>query len=114
MTNLLKEVHVSLGQIANLVIVQGEDRPMMKNVMTLKSCSPIVEVDVMSFDSEKDVLLAWRVCTQDNTAQMFHSLIFLCYWFQCKVCVCISGYCVSLHSILAVGSLTRHTVVPTD
>lgn len=31
--------------------------------MTLKSCAPIVGVDVMSFDAEKDVLLAWRVKT---------------------------------------------------
>jgi len=29
--------------------------------MTLKSCSPIVGVDVMSFDTERDILLAWRV-----------------------------------------------------
>lgn len=34
---------------------------MVKNVMTLKSCSPIVGADVMSFDTEKEVLLAWRV-----------------------------------------------------
>lgn len=29
--------------------------------MTLKSCSPIVGVDVMSFDTERDVFLAWKV-----------------------------------------------------
>lgn len=40
--------------------VQGEERPMVKNVMTLKSCSPIVGADVMSFDTEKEVL-AWKV-----------------------------------------------------
>ena len=81
---------MALDQIANLVTVQGEDRPMVKNVMTLKSCSSIVGVDVMSFDSEKDVLLAWRVCTQDNTAQMFHSLIFCAIGFSVK-CVFVSG-----------------------
>jgi hypothetical protein len=31
--------------------------------MTLKSCSPIVGADVMSFDTEKEVLLAWKVRT---------------------------------------------------
>lgn len=41
--------------------LQGEDQPFVRNVMTLKSCSPIVGVDVISFDTERDVLLAWRV-----------------------------------------------------
>lgn len=41
--------------------LQGEDKPFVRNVMTLKSCAPIVGVDVMSFDSEKELLLAWRV-----------------------------------------------------
>ncbi|KAG0577961.1 hypothetical protein KC19_5G194500 [Ceratodon purpureus] len=52
--------HDPVIQIANLVTVQGEDRPMVKNVMTLKSCSPIVGADVMPFDTEKEVLLAWK------------------------------------------------------
>ncbi|TYH35165.1 hypothetical protein ES332_D13G174600v1 [Gossypium tomentosum] len=47
-------------QVANLVTFQGEDQPFIRNVMTLKSCSPIVGVDVMSFDTEKEVFLAWR------------------------------------------------------
>ena len=47
--------------MANLVTLQGEDQPFIRNVMTLKSCSPIVGVYVMSFDTEKEVLLAWRV-----------------------------------------------------
>jgi len=37
-------------QIANLVTLQVEDQPLIRNVMTLKSCSPIVGVDVMLFD----------------------------------------------------------------
>ena len=49
------------NQIANLVTVQGEDQPFVRNVMTLKSCSPIVGVDVMSFETEREVLIAWRV-----------------------------------------------------
>ncbi|XP_027357174.1 DNA polymerase delta catalytic subunit isoform X4 [Abrus precatorius] len=52
--------HDPVIQIANLVTLQGEDQPFIRNVMTLKSCSPIVGVDVMSFDTEKEVLLAWR------------------------------------------------------
>ncbi|RLM58573.1 DNA polymerase delta catalytic subunit [Panicum miliaceum] len=52
--------HDPVIQIANLVTHQGEGQPFVRNVMTLKSCSPIVGVDVMSFDTERDILLAWR------------------------------------------------------
>ncbi|KAL8459612.1 hypothetical protein ACS0TY_036923 [Phlomoides rotata] len=52
--------HDPVIQVANLVTLQGEDQPLIRNVMTLKSCSPIAGVDVMSFDTEKEVILAWR------------------------------------------------------
>ncbi|XP_055807609.1 DNA polymerase delta catalytic subunit isoform X2 [Solanum dulcamara] len=52
--------HDPVIQVANLVTLQGQDQPLIRNVMTLKSCSPIVGVDVMSFDTEKEVLRAWR------------------------------------------------------
>ncbi|THU57353.1 hypothetical protein C4D60_Mb03t02620 [Musa balbisiana] len=52
--------HDPVIQIANLVTLQGDDHPFVRNVMTLKSCSPIIGVDVMSFDTEREVLLAWR------------------------------------------------------
>ncbi|KAH7292764.1 hypothetical protein KP509_29G084300 [Ceratopteris richardii] len=52
--------HDPVIQIANLLTIQGEDKPKVRNVLTLKSCSPIVGVDVMSFDTEREVLLAWR------------------------------------------------------
>ncbi|XP_021807316.1 DNA polymerase delta catalytic subunit [Prunus avium] len=52
--------HDPVIQIANLVTLQGENEPFIRNVMTLKSCSPIVGVDVISFDTEREVLLAWR------------------------------------------------------
>ncbi|KAK4416654.1 DNA polymerase delta catalytic subunit [Sesamum alatum] len=52
--------HDPVIQVANLVTLQGEDQPFVRNVMTLKSCAPIVGVDVMSFDTEKELLLAWR------------------------------------------------------
>ncbi|CAI0428312.1 unnamed protein product [Linum tenue] len=52
--------HDPVIQVANLVTLQGESQPFVRNVMTLKSCSPIVGADVMSFDTEKEVLLAWR------------------------------------------------------
>ncbi|XAR73141.1 DNA-directed DNA polymerase [Bertholletia excelsa] len=52
--------HDPVIQVANLVTLQGQDQPFIRNVMTLKSCSAIVGVDVMSFDTEREVLLAWR------------------------------------------------------
>lgn len=52
--------HDPVIQVANLVTLQGEDQPFVRNVMTLKSCSPIVGVDVMSWNTEQEVLLAWR------------------------------------------------------
>lgn len=45
-------------QIANLLTLQREDRPFVRSVMTLTFCSQIVDVDVMSFDNGREVLLA--------------------------------------------------------
>eukprot|EP01117_Protostelium_nocturnum_P008983 TRINITY_DN3226_c0_g2_i1.p1 TRINITY_DN3226_c0_g2~~TRINITY_DN3226_c0_g2_i1.p1 ORF type:complete len:1087 (-),score=325.14 TRINITY_DN3226_c0_g2_i1:200-3328(-) len=47
-------------QIANLVTTQGEQKPFIKNVFNLKSCSPIVGAHVLPFDSEKEMLKEWR------------------------------------------------------
>lgn len=52
--------HDPVIQVANLVTLQGAGQPFVRNVMTLKSCSPIVGVDVMSFETERELLLAWR------------------------------------------------------
>uniref|UniRef100_A0A2P2KVL7 DNA polymerase n=1 Tax=Rhizophora mucronata TaxID=61149 RepID=A0A2P2KVL7_RHIMU len=52
--------HDPVIQVANLVTLQGEKQPSVRNVMTLNSCSPIAGVDVMSFETEKELLLAWR------------------------------------------------------
>ncbi len=43
-------------QIASMVTVQGDSTPAVKNVMTLKSCAAIVGAEVMSFDSEAEML----------------------------------------------------------
>ncbi|CAL5321177.1 unnamed protein product [Camellia sinensis] len=51
---------IECAGLANLITLQGQDQPFVRNVMTLNSCSPIVGVDVMSFDTEREVLLAWR------------------------------------------------------
>ena len=50
----------SVIQIASYVTVHGERKPIIKNVMTLGGCAPIVGAEVMSFSSERDLLLAWK------------------------------------------------------
>jgi len=47
-------------QIANWVTIQGSDTPCVKNIFTLKSCAPISGAEVHSFESERDMLQAWR------------------------------------------------------
>lgn len=47
-------------QIANVVQCQGSQTPFIKNVFTLKSCSPIVGSQVLSFEEEGELLRAWR------------------------------------------------------
>ena len=40
--------------------MHGERKPIIKNVMTLGGCAPIVGAEVMSFSSERELLLAWK------------------------------------------------------
>jgi DNA polymerase delta subunit 1 len=40
--------------------VHGERKPVVKNVMTLGSCAPIVGAEVISFSDERDMLRAWQ------------------------------------------------------
>ncbi|CAE6425734.1 unnamed protein product [Rhizoctonia solani] len=47
-------------QIANMVTVQGETSPFVRNVFTLDDCAHIVGSDVISFEKEDAMLLAWR------------------------------------------------------
>jgi hypothetical protein len=44
-------------QVASMVTVQGESSPIVRNVMTLHSCAHIVGAEVMSFESERELLL---------------------------------------------------------
>jgi len=47
-------------QIASMVTEHGSDRPLVRNVMTLGSCAPIVGSEVMSFATEEELLKARR------------------------------------------------------
>jgi DNA polymerase delta subunit 1 len=47
-------------QIANVLTVYGENTPLVRNVFTLKGCLPIVGAQVISSDTETDMLMKWR------------------------------------------------------
>lgn len=48
-------------QIANAVTIYGDKLPIVQNVFTLKGCLPIVGAQVISSDTEVDMLMKWRV-----------------------------------------------------
>jgi DNA polymerase delta subunit 1 len=48
-------------QIANAVTVYGEKKPKVQNVFTLKGCLPIVGAQVISSETEAEMLMKWRL-----------------------------------------------------
>ncbi len=46
-------------QIANMVQVQGESKPCIRNVFTLNTCANIVGAQVLAHTHERDLLDAW-------------------------------------------------------
>lgn len=51
--------HDPVIQIASMVIRQGETEPYLRNVFTLNTCAPIVGSQVLSFQSESEMLSKW-------------------------------------------------------
>ncbi|PRD29445.1 UNVERIFIED_CONTAM: Pold1 [Trichonephila clavipes] len=51
--------HDPVIQIANMVIRQGEKDPFIRNVFTLNSCAPIIGSQVLSYQSEQQMLKEW-------------------------------------------------------
>ena len=47
-------------QIANVVTRYGEEKPFIRNVFCLDTCSLIVNTQVLEFDAEENMLMAWR------------------------------------------------------
>lgn len=58
-------------QIANLISVQGDKRPIVKNVFTLNSCASIVGADVFSFETEVELLKAWQQFVIESDPDIF-------------------------------------------
>lgn len=46
-------------QIANVMQLQGDKKPLIKNVFTLKSCNSINGAQVLSFETEQELLMSW-------------------------------------------------------
>ncbi|KAJ1674834.1 DNA-directed DNA polymerase delta, partial [Spiromyces aspiralis] len=46
-------------QIANMVTIHGEAKPFIRNIFTLNTCASIVGSQILSYDREEDLLLAW-------------------------------------------------------
>ncbi|KAI8435154.1 hypothetical protein MSG28_003528 [Choristoneura fumiferana] len=51
--------HDPVIQIASMVIRQGELEPYLRNVFTLNTCAPIVGSQVLSYQSEAEMLAKW-------------------------------------------------------
>ncbi|KAF2475110.1 uncharacterized protein BDR25DRAFT_331719 [Lindgomyces ingoldianus] len=47
-------------QIANVVTRAGEDKPFVRNVFCLDTCSSIVATQIFSFEKEQQMLMKWR------------------------------------------------------
>lgn len=47
-------------QIANVVTRYGEEKPFVRNVFCLDTCSLIVNTQVFEFEAEEQMLMAWR------------------------------------------------------
>ena len=47
-------------QIANVVTRYGEDKPFVRNVFCMDTCSQIVATKIFSFDAEQKMLMKWR------------------------------------------------------
>ena len=47
-------------QIANVVTLQGSTKPIIKNCFCLDTVSPIADAQILTFDSESELLSAWR------------------------------------------------------
>lgn len=63
--------HDPVIQIANSLSVYGDKSPIVQNVFTLKGCLPIVGAQVLSSNTEQDMLLKWRAFVHASDADIF-------------------------------------------
>ncbi|XP_014256451.1 DNA polymerase delta catalytic subunit isoform X2 [Cimex lectularius] len=58
-------------QIANMVLLQGQQEPFIRNIFTLKQCAPIVGIQVISFDREQEMLEKWAEFVREVDPDLF-------------------------------------------
>ena len=58
--------HDPVIQIANMITVQGDTEPTVKNVFTLGGCLPIVGSQVINSDTEEEMLTKWSQFIRDT------------------------------------------------
>ncbi|BES99407.1 DNA polymerase [Nesidiocoris tenuis] len=63
--------HDPVIQIANMVVRQGQHEPFIRNIFTLKSCAPIVGIQVISSDRESDMLEKWAEFVREVDPDLF-------------------------------------------
>jgi DNA polymerase delta subunit 1 len=63
-------------QIANMVISYGEPTPFIRNVFCLKTCGNIAGTQVLSFERESDLLLAWSKFFSQANIYFFDGFLF--------------------------------------
>jgi len=88
-------------QIANMVIRQGEKDPFIRNVFTWKSCASIVGAEVLSFDTEQELLRVSNAVVCLSSACLKHKS---CSFVYCVVLLHIPGElkeetCGSCHTV---------------
>lgn len=52
--------HDPVIQIANMVTRYGEDKPFVRNVFCLDTCSPIINTQLLEFKDERTMLIEWK------------------------------------------------------
>jgi DNA polymerase delta subunit 1 len=52
-------------QIANVVTRYGDDKPFVRNVFSLGTCSLIVNTKIFDFKKEEDMMMAWRAFLEE-------------------------------------------------
>ncbi|CAA9995913.1 unnamed protein product [Nesidiocoris tenuis] len=63
--------HDPVIQIANMVVRQGQHEPFIRNIFTLKSCAPIVGIQVISSERESDMLEKWAEFVREVDPDLF-------------------------------------------
>lgn len=70
-------------QISNYVQVQGQEKPIIKNIMTLNTCDPIAGIDVRCYKTETELLQAWSQFVLESDPDMLtgYNIVTFDLWY---------------------------------